>query len=229
MPRPNLSDRVGAIIDAATTVLADRGYRRALMADIAAQAQVSPGALYRYVESKDALLLLLFTYDINKKLTLPVPSPSRRDLIDAIAIRLAAVGDTPRLDAALATEQPSTRVRAELQGILTERYDVVAQHWRLLAVVERSALDLPELFDLYFRAGRRHLTGKLATYLERRMISGQLQRTADVHVTARFIEESLTWFAWHRHGDPDSNDITEEAARSTAIDMNMNALLSGPK
>lgn len=223
MPRPVLAERLGDVIAAAADVFADRGYRRALMADIATAAGLSPGALYRYVESKDALFLLLFTGD-KPPLNFPVATPSPRQLIDAIANRLAVVGDTPALDAALANPDPID-VHAELEAVLAERYDLVATNWPLLAVVERSAPDLPDLFDLYFHAGRRHLTDKLASYLDRRTANGAFRPTPYPQLTARFIEESLTWFAWHRHHDPDSAHLDDTAARTTAISMNLMSLI----
>jgi AcrR family transcriptional regulator len=190
----------------------------------AAAAGLSPGALYRYVESKDALLLLVFSADTAPTLTFPVSTPTRTQLLTAIAERLATLGRTPRLDAALNRRRPPADASAELRDILQERYDLVAHSWPLLAVVERSSLDLPELFDAYFHRGRRHLTDKIARYLDQRINSGTLRPVPDARLAARFLEESLTWFAWHRHGDPDSADIGDGEARTTAIDMNFNAL-----
>ncbi|HET6818779.1 MAG TPA: helix-turn-helix domain-containing protein [Mycobacteriales bacterium] len=225
MPRSRLGDNVDRIRDAAISVFADRGYRRTRMADIAAAAGLSPGALYRYVESKDALLLLIFSAEAAPTSTFPVATPTRAQLVSTITERLSTLGQTPRLDAALKRRRPPVDAGHELRDILEERYDLVARAWPLLAVVERSSLDLPELFDAYFHRGRRHLTDKIARYLERRAKSGSLRAVADARLSARFLEESLTWFAWHRHGDPDSQDISESAARTTAIDTNFCALM----
>lgn len=226
VPRQRLSDNIDRITAAAITVFAGKGYRRTRMADIAAAAQVSPGALYRYVESKDALLLLVFSDDSPSNSSFPVATPTRSQLTAAIGARLVDLGQTPRLDAALSRRRPPADRSTELRDILQERYDLVAQSWPLLAVVERSALDLPELFEGYFHGGRRHLTDKITRYLDRCIESGSLRPLADVRLASRFIEESLTWFAWHRHGDPDSADIDDGEARSMAIDMNFNALIS---
>jgi AcrR family transcriptional regulator len=227
VPRPRLGDNVQRIADAAIAVFASKGYRRTRMADVAGAAGLSPGALYRYVESTHALLLLVFSADPARSWTFPVATPTRLQLLAAITDRLAALGRTPRLDAALKRRRPTPDARAELCDILQERYDLVAHSWPLLAVVERSALDLPELFDAYFSRGRRQLTDKITRYLDQRINSGALRPVPDARLAARFLEESLTWFAWHRHGDPDSADISDGEARTTAIDMNLNSLI-GP-
>jgi AcrR family transcriptional regulator len=225
MARPRLGDNVQRIAEAAITVFASKGYRRTRMVDIAAAAGLSPGALYRYVESKDALLLLVFSADPASSLTFPVATPTRPQLLIAIAERLATLGRTPRLDAVLNRRRRPADVSAELRDVLHERYDLVAHSWRLLAVVERSSLDMPDLFDTYFHRGRRRLTDKIARYLDRGIKSGILRPVPDARLAARFVEESLTWFAWHRHDDPDSADISDAEARSTAVDMTFNALI----
>jgi hypothetical protein len=43
-------------------------------------------------------------------------------------------------------------------------------------------------------------------------------------VTARFVVESVAWFAYHRHGDPDSAAIDDATAETTVIDMTLAAL-----
>jgi len=227
MPRQRLGDNVQRIRDAATSVFAEKGYRRTRMADIAAVAGVSPGALYRYVESKDALLLLVFSSSTGASSTLPIRTPSRTELVTAIGERLTELGRTPRLRAALQRRRPSADVSGELREILEERYDLVAAAWPLLAVLERSAVDIPELFDLYFHHARRQLTDQIAHYLDQRQRNG-VRRFPDSRLAARFVEESLTWFAWHRHDDPDSADLTDDDARATAVLMNLHALVRSP-
>jgi AcrR family transcriptional regulator len=59
--RPDLRDRKAhAIIEAAATVFAHRGYRVARMADVAAQAGIGKGTVYEYFRSKEDLFLAVF-------------------------------------------------------------------------------------------------------------------------------------------------------------------------
>lgn len=223
MPRQRLADNIQRIQSAAVQVFASKGYRRTRMQDVAEVAGMSAGALYRYVASKDALLLLVFSDDDRDGLNFPIPNPDRADLMTAIAERLLLLAGTPRLQAALRRRRPPADVADELRGVLEERYDLVASAWPLLAVVERSADDVPELFDLYFHGGRRELTEQVGTYLTRRASHG-VRSLENARLAARFVEESLTWFAWHRHNDPDSADLGDDDARATAVNMNFNAL-----
>jgi TetR/AcrR family transcriptional repressor of uid operon len=51
-----LSERQAAIVDAAEKCFARAGFHRTTMQDVAAEAGMSPGNLYRYFPSKDALV-----------------------------------------------------------------------------------------------------------------------------------------------------------------------------
>lgn len=42
-----------------------------------------------------------------------------------------------------------------------------------------------------------------------------LRPVPDVATAARFIVETIAWFAWHRKGDPDSAMIGDDQARAT--------------
>jgi AcrR family transcriptional regulator len=52
----HLEARREQIIDAAVACFARKGFHRATMQDICAEAQLSPGAIYRYFASKDAII-----------------------------------------------------------------------------------------------------------------------------------------------------------------------------
>jgi hypothetical protein len=50
----------------------------------------------------------------------------------------------------------------------------------------------------------------------------------DVPVAARFIVESVAWFAMHRHGDPDSAMLEDAASRRTVGHLLVAAFLNVP-
>jgi AcrR family transcriptional regulator len=56
MPEPVLSERHIRILDAAERVFARAGFHAATMQDVASEAGMSPGNLYRYFASKDAIV-----------------------------------------------------------------------------------------------------------------------------------------------------------------------------
>ena len=79
-PRPSLADRLPELVDAATVVFADKGYKATQMAVVAAAMGVAPGSLYNYVEGKEGLFALCLDSMMRQgtlppDLTLPLATP----------------------------------------------------------------------------------------------------------------------------------------------------------
>ncbi|WP_030448546.1 TetR/AcrR family transcriptional regulator [Actinocatenispora sera] len=210
-PRP-----VAEIAEAGARVFLTKGYRAAGISDVAAALKLSHGAVYTYVRSKEALLYLallrLTRPEALAGLEIPVATPT--------AAQVAAAFETgddpfPVLTAAVGPDRPHVAVAAELAAVVDELYGFVEHNRHLLALVERCAADLPELAQYYFVRRRRALLASLAEFLERHLRSGALRPMPDVPAAARFIVETVTWFAWHRRDDPDSADLDDDACRRT--------------
>jgi AcrR family transcriptional regulator len=213
---------------AATGVFGRLGYRRTQMAGVAAEAGISAGAVYTYVASKEALFHLVFAFgfdQLGERLPeLPIPTPPFADTLQLIGQGLRKATATPRLRAAFEDDTPRD-ARAELVAVIEERYATIEQAWPLMAVIERSAVDLPELEELYFRRGRRGYLAQLTRYLEQRAATGHLRTLPDATVAARVMTETITWFAWHRHEDRDAGLYDDERVRATVIELLCNAVL----
>ncbi len=216
MPRLRPADRFETLRRAALQVFARQGLRRARMSDVARAAGLSTGALYTYFASKEALFDWLVVHGADPgpiatppRLPVPAPAPgaTEKHLRESIARALRL----PALDAALARRRTGD-ARAELGAIVDELYDRIARSRLPAAVIERSARELPELFTIYYLETRRGLFERLARYLERRARAGRLRRVAEPAVAARWIAESVTWFARHRHGDADPSGLPDEDA-----------------
>lgn len=222
MPRSRPADRFETLRHAALRVFARKGLRRARMSDVAREAGLSTGALYTYFASKEALFDWLVKHGadagpIGAPARLPVPAPAPGTTEKHLRESIARALQLPALDAALARRRP-TDACAELTAIVDELYDRIARSRVPATVIERSALELPDLFELYFLETRRGLFERLARYLERRMRAGLLRRIADPAVAARWIAESVTWFARHRHGDADPSGLpAEDALRAQVV------------
>jgi AcrR family transcriptional regulator len=224
MPRgkPIEAQQLDDVVRAAARVFARLGYRRARMTDVAAEAGLSPGALYTYVEGKDALFHLVVV-GTDPSPSLPVPNPPAEETIAAVDRRLRArvpVGAMRRAAEESTTVEPA----AELRELLGDLYDAVADDRQFLSVIERSASDVPGLAERYYRQGRRGYVHYFAAYLRRRADEGRLRAVPDADVTARYLIETVAWFAWHRHDDNDSSMINDEVARQTVLDMGVAAL-----
>jgi AcrR family transcriptional regulator len=219
------------LLRAATTVFTARGYRQTQMSDIAREMGVSQGTLYNYVESKEALFLLVCEQGfsetpIRAPRQPPVPSPSFEAMIQGIRERMRSIAGLNALGAALRTENPAD-ARAELEGVLREFYSVIARNRHGFDLVERSARDVPELAQLLFVEGRRKGVTTLSRYISSRIESGHFKPVPDVPTAARFVVEAVTWFARHRHNTPDSQMISDHDALETTIHFLVSALIPG--
>jgi hypothetical protein len=154
---------------------------------------------------------------------LPIAAPLPGETFRLVAKALGQGLAVPALDVALATPSPSDAL-PELEAIIRQHYAGVARYRDLLAIVERSAVELPEVHKGFYQQGRRPFVRQLGTYLEQRMSVEGLRSVPDPMVTARFIIESVAWFANHRHGDPDSATIDDATAETTVVDMIVAAL-----
>jgi AcrR family transcriptional regulator len=229
MARTSQRDRLADIAGAATRVFGRLGYRRTQVAAVAAEAGLSTGAIYSYVASKEALFHLVFAFgfgEIGEGMPdLPIATPPFADTLAVIGQGLRKSVSTPRLRAALDEESPID-VRVELAGIIEERYASIEQAWPLLAVIERSAVDLPELDAFYFQRGRRGYLGQLTRYLELRIQGGYFVAVPDVAVAARMMTEAIVWFAWHRREDRDARKYDDDRARATVVELLGNAFVA---
>jgi AcrR family transcriptional regulator len=225
-PRP-----VEEIAEAAARVFMAKGYRAAGVSDVSAALNMSHGAVYTYAKSKEALLYLallrLARPESLAGLDIPVATPAPEEIV-AVVNAGAASDALPVLTAASGGRRRHVSVAEEFGAIVDELYGFVERNRHLLALVERCAPDLPDLAQFYFVQRRRTLLADLGDYLRRHIRSSALRPVPDVPAAARFITETVAWFAWHRHDDPDSTMLDDEACRRTVRHLLLTAFLSDP-
>src|SRR5436305_7086978 len=198
------------------------------MSDVAQEMGVSSGLLYSYVESKEALFHFALDWARSNGTKpapeLPIPTPGPGDTTALVAGVLRTGLAQPALREALRRERaddPAT----ELTQIVIEHYRATNATRQLITMVDRSVRDIPELREQFIQKGRSRFVLRLAQYLETRIAAGQFRAVPDPEVTARFILESVAWFANHRYGDVDGASIDDEAAERTVVDMIVSALV----
>jgi AcrR family transcriptional regulator len=229
MARQIPADRFELLIDTATQVFIEQGYRRTQMADIADAMGVAKGTLYLYVESKEALFDLACRWaDAPRPLlrpeVLPVATPAASDTLAYVAERLAGESELPALAAALAR----SRVRdagVELAGIVGELYDVLARNRRGLKLIDRSARDLPELAALWFTGARGGFLALLREYFATRLRRRLFRPVPDLDAAVRLVLETIVFWAVHRHWDAHPQAIDEATAKATVIRFITGALV----
>ena len=228
MSRTIPAGRLEQLVDCAARVFIDQGYRRTQMADVAEALGVAKGTLYLYVESKEALFDLVARYaDAERPFrdppSLPVPTPKPGATLAYVQQRLTENQTLPALSAALA-RQRVTDVRAEIEAIVLELYGAMARNRHGLRLLDRSAPDMPELAALWFGGARGGLIAGLAHYLQDRIRRGKLRAVPDPAVVARFIIETVVFWAVHRHWDPHPQTVEEHVARDTVVQLIRDAL-----
>jgi AcrR family transcriptional regulator len=231
MARPRPPDMMDRLLAAATDVFAARGLSGARMSDVADTMGVAHGTVYTYVESKEALFALLVEQGADTGPAripdeLPVPAPDPETLLRRLRARIGEVFTIETLGLAIEIDAPEDG-RAEFEAILGELYDKTYETRRQATVLERSAHDLPEFFQVFYLGVRRGLFDQLALYIAKRQASGWMRASLDPEIAARHVAETVTYFARHRLGDPDPPAFEEARSRADVIDLLGAALLAG--
>jgi AcrR family transcriptional regulator len=229
MARPIPEDRFQALVEAATAVFLEQGYRRTQIADVAARMGLAKGSVYTYVESKEALFDCVLRHAdraerIERPATLPVATPRPEATLETLKRRLAEEGALPLLTAALSRARV-VDARAELETVLGELYDALARHRTAIKLLDRCAADHPELAEVWYGAGREGALGLLGRYLDDRARRGRLRRFESSTVAARIVLETLVFWAVHRHWDPSPQAVDEARARRAVLTFLTGALV----
>jgi AcrR family transcriptional regulator len=228
MARTIPDDRLARLVECATRVFIEQGYRRTQMADVAKALGVAKGTLYLYVESKDALFGLVARCadddrPFDKLPALPIRTPKRGTTVKYVRERLAKHQVPAALTAALGRSRVPDP-RAELEEIVRELYDALARNRRGIKLLDRSAPDHPELAALWFEGARGGLVGLLGQYLEDRSRRKLLRPVPNAAVAARLLIEMVVFWAVHRHWDPHPQPVDESVAKETVVRFIVSAL-----
>jgi len=228
MARTVPDDRLARLVECATRVFIEKGYRQTQMADVAEALGVAKGTLYLYVQSKEALFDLVARCADDERPyemppALPICTPKPGATLRYVRERLAK----NQVPAALAAALDRSRVphpRAELEGIVRELYDAVARNRHGIKLLDRSARDHPDLAALWFEGARGGLVTLLGRYLEDRSRRKLLRPVPDTAVAARLLIETVVFWAVHRHWDPHPQPVNESVAKETVVRFIVSAL-----
>ena len=211
------------LVDAAAAVLSRKSVARAQMSDVATEMGVSPGNLYNYVESKDVLLPLVLRRALDGELpdpsSLPIRATPTDETIAWLDRRLDWTSDFPVMEAALARRRPADLVQ-EVGDIAVELYDVLVRVRPVVAVLERSGGDVPELAAILLRV-RGELFERFDRYVALRRRS--LRELPDLEVAYRLLIEAVNYMARRRIDDPQApsapEPVVRESVRALAVHL----------
>jgi hypothetical protein len=129
----------------------------------------------------------------------------------------------PALDAALRIGRPSDAA-GELREVVRELFVRTEETREGATILERSALDVPELYQLFFGQVRQRLFDRMTRYVTMRIHAGGFA-LADPVVAGRFIIETVTFFARHRHLDPAPTTFNDDIVRHSIVDLITRSLI----
>lgn len=215
------SARWTEVLGAATEVFLRKGYKRTQMADVTKALDLSAGAIYRYVESKEALFDLVIRagagMTVNaSELVAPVATPRPGATLAFLKKTLQREGRITSLEEALGRRSVDDAV-GELQSVVRELYQRTLQFRVGIKLLDRSSLDWPELAALWSGQWRDSLVNQLAKYLDLRIAQRHFVPVPDTKAWARFIVETVAFFALHRHYDPFPTQMSEQIAEDTVV------------
>lgn len=221
--------RLAEILAAAAEVMGDKCYERTQMSDVARALGVSAGNLYNYVESKEALFHLLVEHGFGRVTPPSLPdglvrTPAAGETMTLLRRRLAEEVVLPTLDGALGRRGAPRDPRAEAEAVVRELYGVIARNRRAIRILERSAHEWPELAALFYADVRRAMLEKLQRWIASRVAQGAFAPAGDAAVAARFVNETIAWFAMHRFGDFDARQFDDRACEETVVTLLVRAL-----
>jgi AcrR family transcriptional regulator len=227
MARTRPHDRIDKIADAATEIFIRQGYAPARISQIAERAKVGPGTIYLYAAGKEALYDLAVRRAMEDptvwSMTLPHPTPAPGAVADALWRCLQNAAHFPQLRLA-ADSQPPADVTDEVQGIVLELYGWLRRYRRAIELVERSAVDWPDVAQVFYRRFWRGGVRRLADYLARRVNEGVLPARGRGVAAAHLVVESLAWMAVHREWSPDAASLPAAAAEESAVALLVSAI-----
>ena len=182
-------------MDAAMHVFAQKGFLKATNKDIAREAGITPGLIYYYFESKEAVLNAII---------------ETRTPIHLISTLPPEAFDLP----------PERFLRMLLQRVLSiiETEDFIG----LIRVMLPEIIHNPALAPIPLGVFQRIL-GFLTNYFERKVASGEL-RDIDVSLTVQVLFGSVLGFLLRRHimRDPQALSYTQEQIADAIVDTILN-------
>jgi AcrR family transcriptional regulator len=226
-------ERFGQLIEAATKTFVARGYRLTQMADIAEALGVAKGTLYGYVESKEALFDAAVRYAdghvaLPDPSALPLATPRAGATIAYIRERIRTEAAGMLLVQVCAGELVIQGARRELETVLGDLYQRMARNRIAVKLVDRCAVDYPELAEVWFGQGRWAQHQLLVQLITTRAKKKHYRAIEQPEVVARAVLETLAFWAVHRHFDASPQTIDDAAAERAVIDLLASGLLKKP-
>lgn len=228
MARAIPEGRFTRLIEVATKTFVLRGYRLTQMSDVAEALGVAKGTLYGYVESKEALFDAAVRFADGQDTPpepgeLPLPTPEAGSTVQYIQRRLLQEASELELVAVLSRPAGAGAKAGEFEGIVRDLYRRMSRNRRALKLIDRCAIDHPELASVWFEQGRYGQVALLATYFEKRIAEGRMRAVPNVQLAARMALETVALWAIHMPWDASPRPFADDDVQNAVVDMLVHA------
>jgi AcrR family transcriptional regulator len=210
------------IIDAATEwFMSYGGYFAARMDKIAESAGLTPGALYTYFESKEAL----FDFVIRKNILnltpeqwpdTPVPTPPPHSTLEFLKHEVPHTDFLASLTEALESDE-CPDPKEELERIVREFFDIREKYRIVIIMLYMSSMDWPELNEVWQIASATRSRSLLRRYIEKRISQQLFNPVPDTEYAMAAVEGLVHLFTINRHYLLPSLVFDAAIARDTVI------------
>ncbi len=222
MARKIPANRFRNLISIATEVFIAKGYRGTQMEDVATHLKVAKGTLYGYVQGKEALFDAALRYcdgleTLPERSDLPLPLPKPGATARYLAERTTE--ESRRFLLAQTVSDTGSSSTVDLSRVCHDLYQHIHRNRRTIKLIDRCAVDRPDLAKIWFGVGRWTQHGLLMRYLEQEITADRLLPLPDIAVAARLILETIVFWALHRHWDPSPQQLNEEQVEQVVIDL----------
>ncbi len=228
MARSIPEGRFTQLIEVATKTFVARGYRLTQMSDVAEALGVAKGTLYGYVESKEALFDAAVRFadgqgPAPEPSALPLSTPAAGSTVQYVQARLLEQARDLELVQALSRPNGARAKAGEFEGIVRDLYRRMSRNRRALKLVDRCAIDHPELASVWFEQGRYGQVALLATYVEKQVAEGNLRAVPNVQLAARMALETVALWAIHMPWDASPRPFADDEVENAVVDMLVHA------
>jgi AcrR family transcriptional regulator len=215
------------IIESSIRVFSVRGYRQAQMSHIAKDMGISPGSLYLYFESKEALFEFVLKHIYIKQnfkgISFPIKTSSK-DFGFSILKKAFASGKPFVHLKEVVRKKTVDNACEEFENIIRILFSTLSTYRNGITIMLHSSLNWPELNELYVNAVKDFLR-MLSAYLTLRIDQGHIRKVPDASAAARLILECTAWFAVHRYRAMYQPNINEKIAEETVVGILMHAFI----
>jgi len=211
-----MSPKFLSIIEGAGRTFGQFGFARTQMADIAKEAGVALGTLYRYTPSKDVLFYLVLLHGAGASGREVAAAASCDDVAARLESFVHGLGMEANIQGALDQARSSATPTSDFIGAM---YDGVDRFHMALRVLDRSAREWPDVAKLFNQELRAPVLLCAEQFLSDPAFAHAVRRVPDVEAAARLLLEMVAWMAMHRHFTSETENITDAAARMAVIDF----------